>query len=207
MTGAPGHDLPVARLRIWVGAACFSAACGGASNPPRPGIIATREMPPPVLSRFEQPRAVIATPARPAINRDSVSGPPPPPPPPLPSAQTQPKPDEVSSPRESLVQPTPKPPSPTATLPDDVVIGLLETGRAAFVRCFKKAIAADPTELSFKVKLHVELDAAGAITASRTDSANKDLDTCLVRMAAWLKYPVSDKGVVVELPLIYQGSY
>jgi hypothetical protein len=146
-----------------------------------------------VLSRFQQP----TPPARaPTPERESITEPP--------DGLPLPKTGEVPVPREPLVPPRAAP--PTATLPDEVVLQLLEHGRAAFVRCFKKALADDPTEVSFKVKLHVELDENGAITASSTDTTNAKLDQCLVRMAAWLKFPASGKRVGVELPLFYRAQ-
>jgi hypothetical protein len=106
--------------------------------------------------------------------------------------------------RESLAEP--KPPAPTDTLPDEVIMKLLENGRTAFVRCFKKAINEDPTELSFKVKVHIVLDSNGAITSATTDATNQKLDACLTRMTAWIRFPASGKPIAVELPLFYRGE-
>jgi len=150
-------------------------------------------MPAPVMSRYQQPTTLPPTSSPP--KREAITEPP--------RGLPLPKVDEEHLVRQSPAEP--KRPSPTDTLPDEVIMRLLEGGRAAFVRCFKKAINEDPSELSFKVKLHVELDARGAITSVSTDATSKTLDTCLVRMAAWLKYPASDKPIVVELPLFYQG--
>lgn len=119
-----------------------------------------------------------------------------------PRALAGPKLDEVPVRREPLVPPPPPP--AVDTLPDEVVLRLLETGRAVFVRCFKKAIAADPTELSFKVRVHVELDAAGAITAARTDTTNPTLDACLARSVRWLKFPATGRPAAADLPLFYR---
>ena len=95
---------------------------------------------------------------------------------------------------------------PRDTLPDEVVMKLLEGGRAAFVRCFKKAVQADPTTLSFKVRVHVELDGDGAITTANADTSDAALAGCLVRSVAWLKFPASGRAVAVELPLFYRAQ-
>ena len=154
-----------------------------------------RNLPAPVLGRFQKPDARPDATAEPP-KREMITEPP--------VALPGPKVEEVPVQREPLVPS--KPLAPADRLPDEIVMRLLETGRAAFVRCFKKAIAADPTEVSFKVELHVELDDKAAITSSRTDSTNPTLNACLVRSAAWLKFPATGRRVVVELPLFYRAE-
>jgi hypothetical protein len=162
-------------------------------TPPVAHSPAPRAIPAPVLGRFQQPRP----PTKVDPKREMITEPPVMPP--------GPRPDEVPARRETLAPPA-APLPPADRLPDDVVVRLLETGRAAFVRCFKKAIAADPTELAFKVRVHVEVDAAGAITAARTDATNPALDACLARSTGWLAFPATGKRVVVEFPLLYRGE-
>jgi len=148
-------------------------------------------MPATVLGRFEQP-TLASSPTRAMITE------------PLP-AGAQPKPDDATAARES--QPIPlQPAAPTDALPDEVVVRLLDGGHAAFVHCFKNAIAEDPTQVSFKVQLHVELDENGAIRATRTDSDRAALDHCLVRMTALLRFPASGKPINVDVPLFYRGN-
>lgn len=167
-----------------------AAARSSAQAPPR-------SIPAPVVGRFHgQPSpADVPTPESP-LNRETITEPP--------RALPGPKLEEVPIVREPL--PAPRPQLPLATLPDEVVMRILETGRVVFVRCFKKAIAADPTELSFKVRLRVELDDSGAITAATTDAANAALDACLTRAARWLRFPESANRVAVELPLFYRAE-
>jgi hypothetical protein len=157
--------------------------------------ITPRAIPAPVLGRFQQPTK---PPAAEPPKREMLKEPPVMPP--------GPRPDEVPAPRETLAPPPPAPQEPAETLPDDVVVRLLETGRAVFVRCFKKAINADPTELAFKVKVHVELDGDGKITAASTDATNPTLGACLARGTGWLAFPATGKRVVVEFPLLYRGE-
>ena len=103
--------------------------------------------------------------------------------------------------RETLAPPAPK---PTAErLPDDVVMKLLETGRAAFVRCFKKA---DPTVVSYKVRVHVELDGEGAIMTATADTTDTVLAGCLVRALGWLRFPATGRVIAVDLPLFYRAE-
>ena len=154
-----------------------------------------RNLPAPVVSRFEKPTPGDDTP-KPPVKREMMTEPP--------VALPGPKLDEVPVRREPLAPPAPAPPADT--LPDEIVMRLLDTGRAAFVRCFKKAIAADPTELAFKVRIHVELDENAVITATRTDAINPALNTCLVRSVRWLKFPATGRRVAVDLPLFYRGE-
>lgn len=148
-------------------------------------------MPAPVLSRYQEP---VAPPVSTPPKRDSITEPPP--------GLPLPKGDDESVARQSQAEP--RPALPSDTLPDEVVLRLLETRRQAFVRCFKKAIDDNPIELSFKVKLRVELDASGVMTKTSTDATTKSLDACLVRAAA-LEFPATGKPITVEMPLFYQG--
>src|SRR5262245_39344747 len=65
---------------------------------------------------------------------------------------------EEDAPRRQTLG-TPKPAPPPLTLPDEVVVRVMDTGRAAFQHCFKHADL--DAGVNYKVRLHVELDAAG----------------------------------------------
>jgi hypothetical protein len=178
-----------------------AAACGPPKDkndpgfpvpPPPPPDPTTRAMPAPVMSRYQQPTALpTSTPPK----RDSITEPP--------LGLPLPKRDEERVVRETPAEP--RQPSTTATLPDEVILQLLERNRAAFVRCFKKAIEDNPYEASFKVKLRVEVDGSGALKSATTDASRTSLDACLLRVAAWMDFPASTGPVSVELPLYYQG--
>lgn len=164
---------------------------------------------PAIVSRFEQPRV---TPPLEPIDRDTLSEPPviplgvpPPLPPPIPPPVPPAVPKTETSPPREVIEP-PVPPGTVDTLPDEVVLRLIESGRAAFVRCFKKAIAADPLVVSFKVRLHVELDGGGAITLATADTSDAALGTCLTRSVRWLRFPASGRPVAVDLPLFYRAE-
>ena len=178
------------------------AACGPARVPDDPGFPVppppppdpvTRAMPAPVLSRYQQP---VAPPVVSPPKRESITEPPP--------GLPLPKVDEEPVLRRSPAEP--RPPLPSDTLPDEVVLRLLESGRAAFVRCFKKAIDRNPIETSFKVKLRVELAADGALKRASTDAATTTLDACLARIVGSLQFPASGKPITVEMPLFYQAN-
>jgi hypothetical protein len=154
-------------------------------------------MPPAIVSRFERPDVAPAKPPAKPPDREMLKEPPLVPP-------SRPK-TEIVNRRETLA-PTQPPAERALRLPDDVVMSLLETGRAAFVRCFKKAVAADPTVVSFKVRVRVELDDDGAITAASADTTDQALAACLTRATGWIRFPASGKRVVVELPLFYRSE-
>lgn len=168
-------------------------AAPSAPAPPPP----TRPTPPAVLSRMQRP--VMAPPQTPPKPEREMLKEPPLVPPARPKAEVEPK-------RETLAPPPPPPSEPAVRLPDDVVLKLLEGGRAAFARCFKLAVKADPTVTSFKVTVHVELDGDGAITSASADAQDQALAGCLSRATGWLKFPATGKRVVVELPLFYRGE-
>lgn len=125
----------------------------------------------------------------------------PPEPPPRPY---EPKTVEREAPREELVKPPPEPTVPRVLLPEEAIVRAMDVGRIAFVRCFKKAIDADPTVVSFKVRLHVELDPDGKITHTSTDAEDPDLSRCLERAAYRLPLPAPGQLGVVDLPLFYR---
>lgn len=189
---APGRIL----LALVAVAACGHAQPGDPGfpvPPPPPPDPVTRAMPAPVLSRYQEP---VTQPASSPPKRESITEPPP--------GLPLPKVDEERVARESPADP--RPPLPSDTLPDEVVLRLLENGRSAFVRCFKKAVAADPMERSFKVKLRVELDGTGGLSRASTDAPTAALDTCLARIVSSLQFPASGRPITVEMPLFYQAN-
>lgn len=173
------------------------ATCSRSSEPRVP-------IPAPVASRFERavihiapkpPRERAPKPVQPAMRAQ----------PPI-VAPAGPKQEIDLSRREPLTPPTPPPPTPTGTLPDEVVLKLLESGRAVFARCFKHAVTRDPLTVTFKVRVHVVLDASGTITSAKADTSDPTLASCLVRGAGWLRFPVSGRPIAVDLPLFYRAE-
>lgn len=149
-------------------------------------------MRPAVVGRFERQPA----PAKVVEPKRSVIQEPPVVPPAGPKSETTP-------PLRETVDPS----APTVaddTLPEDVVLRLLETQRSSFVRCFKKAVERQPMVISYKVPIHVELDADGAITKATADTSNAALSDCLLRATSWLQFPASGRVVVVDMPLFYR---
>lgn len=103
--------------------------------------------------------------------------------------------------KQRVLDEAPKP--PPERMPDEVVVKVIEVGRAGFGRCFKKASDLDPYA-AFKVRLHVELDPQGRVTTINTDTTNAALASCLVRVGSSLPYPMTGHTVVVDLPLFYR---
>jgi hypothetical protein len=110
-----------------------------------------------------------------------------------------PKTDEEVGKRETLKEA----PKPAVTrrvgLPEAVVVRALDAGQAGFLRCFKRG-----GEPSYKVQLHLELDATGAVTAASTDSADPALANCLARVGYTLPFPAPNQPAVVDLPLLFR---
>jgi hypothetical protein len=98
-----------------------------------------------------------------------------------------------------------RPPMRPITLPDEVIVRAMEPLRPLFVRCFKKAIDADPTVVSFKVRLHLDVNAIGFVTNAKADTDDEGLAACLSRLGRGVRFSVADQPAVVDFPLIYKG--
>jgi hypothetical protein len=90
------------------------------------------------------------------------------------------------------------------TLPDEVIVRAMEPLRPLFVRCFKRAIEADPSVVSFKVRLTLEVDAEGVVTAASADAEDGGLVACLTRLGRSVRFPPPNRRAVVDFPLIYR---
>ncbi|MEO8699229.1 MAG: hypothetical protein ABI867_04270 [Kofleriaceae bacterium] len=122
---------------------------------------------------------------------------------PAPGKPYAPKTDEVRAKRETFTEVKPAV-STRATLPEALVVRALDLGRAGFLHCFKKAAEFDPSQLSFKVRLHLEIDAAGVVTAASTDAGEPALANCLARIGYTLAFPAPRVPAVVDLPLLFK---
>jgi hypothetical protein len=114
----------------------------------------------------------------------------------------EPKHLERPAPRETLAPP--RAAVAPVTLPDQVVLHALDLGRAAIVRCFRKANGRDPTVSSYKVRVKLELDAAGGVTKATSDAEDPELAACLVRVGSRLPFPAPGQAAMVEFPLFYR---
>ena len=143
--------------------------------------------------------------------------PPPPPDPPKIVDEQHPRVPEVAPPptyekkredapkRVAMRPPPPQPAVRRVTLPDEVVVRALGTGQSLFLRCFRKAATEDGLR-SAKVRLHLELDASGRVTAASTDTDSELLDACLIRVGHMLPFPAPKQPAVVDLPLFFSNS-
>ncbi len=90
------------------------------------------------------------------------------------------------------------------TLPEEVVVKVVGVGQPALLRCWARAQRVDPGPGSAKVRLHIEIDATGKVTAIDSDSDSPALSRCLAVVARQLPFPPPGKPAVVDLPLIFQ---
>lgn len=117
---------------------------------------------------------------------------------------------EPSTPgRVSAASPPTRPPAgPTITLPEEVVIKAMAAGQQTFLRCWAKAQRADPAlgaaPGAMKVRLHLEIDERGKVTAVQSDTDSGALARCLAVVARTLPFPAPGKSAVVDLPLIFR---
>jgi hypothetical protein len=110
---------------------------------------------------------------------------------------------EVAAHRVASIAPPPAPHRRAVTLPDGVVVKAVGVGQPAFLRCWARAQRSDSPPSSTKVHLHVELDAAGKVTASQSDSDSPALSRCLAIVARQLPFPAPGTPAVIDLPLLF----
>ena len=100
--------------------------------------------------------------------------------------------------------PPPAPPLRAVTLPDEVVVRAMGAGQQAFLRCWARAQRSEPPPLAGKVRLHLELDDQGRVTASQSDSDSPALTRCLSVVVRRLPFPAPGRPVSVDLPLMFR---
>lgn len=107
--------------------------------------------------------------------------------------------------RTTLAPPAqPTQPARMTQLPDEVVLRALDVGRAAFVRCWKRALDADPMLDATKVTVRLELDPMGAVLAVTHDAPNPKLGNCLALVSRGLVFAASGSPAVAEFPLFFK---
>ena len=119
----------------------------------------------------------------------------------VPSAATA---KQEASPGRVSSAPPPSPPVRMTTLPEEVVIQAMRVGQPAFLRCWARAARVEPELSAPKVRLHLELDASGKVTAVRSDTESPALARCLAVVGRQLPFPAPGTPAIVELPLIFR---
>ena len=72
-----------------------------------------------------------------------------------------------------------------------------------FLACWKRAQRNDPGLTSARIRLSLELDAAGVVTASRADAEDAKLATCLANVARKLTFPAPGRPAAFDVPLYF----
>jgi len=134
--------------------------------------------------------------------------PPPPVPPPAKTPAPPAAPPIATAPRRD--EPTTREPHgpakapPTrARIPDEVVMTAVRALQPTFVACWKRAQRSDPTLTSARVRISLEVDDAGAVTAARTDAEDAKLSRCLANVARKLTFPAPGRLAAFEIPLYF----
>jgi hypothetical protein len=120
--------------------------------------------------------------------------------------QTRPPAQQENAPERVAHAPPPAPaePAPLVTMSDESVIRALDTGRAAFQSCWRRAMQADPMLDVTKVKVRVELDAVANVQNVTTDAPSPKLGNCLMMVARGLSFSAVGQPAVAEFPLFFQ---
>jgi len=99
------------------------------------------------------------------------------------------------------------PPAPTVravTLPDAVVVQAIGAGQQAFLHCWARAQRSDTPPTADKVRLHLEIDDQGRVTAVTSDSDSPALARCLQLVARRLPFPPAGRPAAVDVPLMFR---
>lgn len=72
-----------------------------------------------------------------------------------------------------------------------------------FLACWKRAQRSDPMLTSARIRLSIELDAAGAVTSSRADAEDEKLARCLANVARKLSFPAPGRPAALDVPLYF----
>ncbi|HSK05567.1 MAG TPA: hypothetical protein VK932_30175, partial [Kofleriaceae bacterium] len=101
----------------------------------------------------------------------------------------------------------PRPPSPPpasrVVVPEEVIMRAVRTLHPTFVVCWKRAQRNDPTLVSARVRISLEVDADGAVTSSRTDAEDEKLSRCLASVARKLAFPSLGRAAAFDVPLYF----
>jgi hypothetical protein len=109
--------------------------------------------------------------------------------------------------RVSTAPPRPAP-GRTITLPEEVVVKAMAAGQQTFLRCWALAQREDPAlgaaPGTVKIRLHLEIDERGKVTAVQSDTSSEALARCLAVVARALPFPAPGKPAAVDLPLMFR---
>jgi hypothetical protein len=92
----------------------------------------------------------------------------------------------------------------TTAFPEEVVLRAMATRQPQFTRCWDRAQLSDTVPSSNKVNLHLELDAAGKITAVSAATDSPKLAACLTGNARQLSFPSPGKPSAIDVPLMFR---
>jgi hypothetical protein len=90
------------------------------------------------------------------------------------------------------------------TLPEEVVLKAMAAGQPLFLRCWARAQRVDAGLDGSKVRLRLEIDAAGKVTSVNSDTESAVFKGCLATVARQLPFPAPGQPAVVELPLMFR---
>jgi hypothetical protein len=108
-------------------------------------------------------------------------------------------PAQDAAPRVRLVPP---PPGPRVTIDDGVALQVMESGRAAFSVCVRRAQQRDPSSVPRRIDLVLEVDADGTVTAARADLEDARLAACLSAVSRGLRFPSPGQAATAALAFV-----
>jgi hypothetical protein len=133
--------------------------------------------------------------------------PPPPTPPPTSTSRPPAAPPIATTPRREeptrreTLGPKKPPPSSRAVIPEGVIMTAVRALQPTLIACWRRAQRNDPSLTSARVRLSLEVDAAGAVTSARTDAEDARLSACLANVARKLTFPAPGRPAAFDVPL------
>jgi hypothetical protein len=88
-------------------------------------------------------------------------------------------------------------------LPDAMVLKAIGAGQQAFLHCWARAQQSELPPDTSKVRLHLEIDDQGHVTAATSDAETPAFARCLAAVARRLPFPVVGHPAMLDVPLMF----
>jgi hypothetical protein len=88
------------------------------------------------------------------------------------------------------------------TMPDDVVIHVLDDNRIAFQSCVRRARKLDPNLASITIRVVAEVDADGSVVSADTELEDRKLATCVLNIIKHFKFPPTNVRALARIAFV-----
>jgi hypothetical protein len=88
------------------------------------------------------------------------------------------------------------------TMPDDVVIHVLDDYRTAFQSCIRRARKLDPNLGSITIRVVAEVDVDGSVVSADTELEDRSLATCVLNITKHFKFPPTNVRALAHIAFV-----